>query len=298
MGIQIKEHLDCSNIDIWSSFLTRFNTKVINAEEPFHGSTRITSFTNGTSFISDNSTRLSIATVSPSSSFVVILTYGPCNWINGENSGSILSGLMILDSNKPMFLEYPSSKLCKIVTIPEQLVGNIASINWLKEHIYDHDSILYFDLITDIMKSISHDDLCLEQQIKIITNSISIPREHRTEELDTTYSMAINLIKKNLTVHSFNMSSLAKELHISKSSLQKMFFSHRTSYIGIVTTLRLELFKANLDNKGKQSIKTISYNSGYRSVSNASKQFKDTYGLSPQKYIERKKKQQQELETI
>ncbi|HIF9334925.1 TPA: helix-turn-helix domain-containing protein [Photobacterium damselae] len=142
----------------------------------------------------------------------------------------------------------------------------------------------YNFLLSEIISTLSYKDIDFSSKINMIIKSLLLDFDKTVVAKESLYTKVTDIIKRNIRDDELSIGFVAKELHVSVSSLQKELFKLGVSYSYILKKCRLSLLKKHLILEHSQPLKKICFLCGYNSLSNASKQFKDEFGISLRNY--------------
>ncbi|PSV76376.1 helix-turn-helix domain-containing protein, partial [Photobacterium kishitanii] len=213
-------------------------------------------------------------------------TYSESNCKSGSysiNTDSINTDLLLFDLSSPVTINYPKTRITKGLIIPYEKL----KINHMVIPTGKIQQTKYGKYIYDIISSIVSHDKNLDLKIETIINLLNFYLSENinskiiaTKRQQKIFEDAQEIIKDNIL--NVNLNYVANQLYISRSTLQSAFSVHNTSFIKTLTDIRIERIKMSLSSTENinKKISTICNEAGYSSISNASKQFKLTTGLS------------------
>ncbi|MGR5048762.1 helix-turn-helix domain-containing protein [Photobacterium damselae] len=150
-----------------------------------------------------------------------------------------------------------------------------------KLYLYDFH---YNFLLSEIICTLSSKDIEFSNKIDMIIKSLLLDFDNKVVMKESLYTKVTDIVKKYIRDEELSIGFVAKELHVSVSLLQKELSKLGVSYSYILKKCRLSLLKKHLLLEYSQPLKKICFLCGYNSLSNASKQFKDEFGMSLRDY--------------
>ncbi|EMD1228045.1 helix-turn-helix transcriptional regulator [Salmonella enterica] len=111
---------------------------------------------------------------------------------------------------------------------------------------------------------------------KIINNTSKTPNEK--------YSLIISFIRNNIKNPDLCLSSLAEYLGITERMIQYILAEEKVTFFNILTTERCKLLANKIRYDINRDMNIYIYESGFRSISTANRQFKTIYGVTPKQY--------------